>query len=403
MRTGSWLWTAALAIALPSIFVGCGDDSPVGGAGGAGGGQGGEGNQNPVGGAPQGGEGVGGSGGAVPFNDDCETASGIDVAAGEEISVQGTLAGAADDVQTFCADDGTPKNIVATDVVYELTLADPCTLSLSLEGSAGMNAVLSARPDCMVDDKCANGSTGGTETMLFHADAGTLFVIVSDLNSTGATFQLTVGCATPECGDFVKDTGEDCDDGNTADGDGCDAGCFYEPTNPEIDNCAGALASIGTSIGQDEIVRISDSALATTIGAAGDENGSCQYQLDVTNAPDHVYKITPEADGVLTATLGLGLTGILGETDVPVCGADTSVAPLTPYPTGCYERSLYIRSACTDPTSELGCSEETGTAWWAVEETVINVTAGEDYFVFVDGYYDDQFGAGAYVLRLELN
>jgi cysteine-rich repeat protein len=33
----------------------------------------------------------------------------------------------------------------------------------------------------------------------------------------------------PCCGDGHLDEGEECDDGNTADGDGCSATCTYEP------------------------------------------------------------------------------------------------------------------------------------------------------------------------------
>ncbi|MFH2007871.1 MAG: DUF4215 domain-containing protein [bacterium] len=33
----------------------------------------------------------------------------------------------------------------------------------------------------------------------------------------------------PGCGDGVPDTGEECDDGNTADGDGCTSSCIFEP------------------------------------------------------------------------------------------------------------------------------------------------------------------------------
>jgi len=36
-------------------------------------------------------------------------------------------------------------------------------------------------------------------------------------------------CTLPSCGDGVVDTGEECDDGNTVDGDGCSSSCVVEP------------------------------------------------------------------------------------------------------------------------------------------------------------------------------
>jgi cysteine-rich repeat protein len=39
---------------------------------------------------------------------------------------------------------------------------------------------------------------------------------------------------TPVCGDGILQSGEECDDGNTADGDGCSATCATEgPSGPE--------------------------------------------------------------------------------------------------------------------------------------------------------------------------
>jgi len=39
-----------------------------------------------------------------------------------------------------------------------------------------------------------------------------------------------VDCTCPYCGDGNLDPGEECDDGNNADGDGCSAQCTTEPS-----------------------------------------------------------------------------------------------------------------------------------------------------------------------------
>ena len=40
------------------------------------------------------------------------------------------------------------------------------------------------------------------------------------------------GCSQPFCGDGIKNGSEECDDGNTVDGDGCSANCTIEQTGP---------------------------------------------------------------------------------------------------------------------------------------------------------------------------
>ncbi|MGE0791386.1 MAG: DUF4215 domain-containing protein [Sandaracinaceae bacterium] len=49
--------------------------------------------------------------------------------------------------------------------------------------------------------------------------------------ATGALLAAVPGCkivVSDTCGDGFRDVGEDCDDGNNRDGDGCSADCFFE-------------------------------------------------------------------------------------------------------------------------------------------------------------------------------
>jgi cysteine-rich repeat protein len=48
----------------------------------------------------------------------------------------------------------------------------------------------------------------------------------------------------PVCGDGHLDAGEQCDDGNTANGDGCDAHCVCEPGSPTSDPTEGGSGTI---------------------------------------------------------------------------------------------------------------------------------------------------------------
>jgi len=42
----------------------------------------------------------------------------------------------------------------------------------------------------------------------------------------------SASCVAQKCGDGVVEGGEECDDGNTSNGDGCDAACLFEGTPP---------------------------------------------------------------------------------------------------------------------------------------------------------------------------
>ena len=54
--------------------------------------------------------------------------------------------------------------------------------------------------------------------VIYNSDTGSDFIVVNPGVPAG-----------PQCGDGVVEPGEDCDDGNTADGDCCSATCQFEP------------------------------------------------------------------------------------------------------------------------------------------------------------------------------
>ncbi|NUP07660.1 MAG: DUF4215 domain-containing protein [Polyangiaceae bacterium] len=89
---------------------------------------------------------------------------------------------------------------------------------------------------------------------------------------------------------------------------------------------------------------------------------------DSASTKEIVYKVTAPASGKLVAAL----------------------APS-------YDASLYIRTLCTTPSSQLVCAEEGGPG--DLELANVNVTAGSTYYVFVDGWDGD---AGAYSIDFTL-
>ncbi len=325
--------------------------------------------------------------GGAAAEDSCSTATTLTVSAAAPTVAVGSLAAARDDLSAWCSD----PNGGLVEVVYRADLTEDCSATFRVEGDVGLGL---RTVDCATDEYCTDGydQSARIDTSL---PAGSYWVVVTGDAASSADFTLTIECAAPACGNGWLDPGEDCDDSNTEPGDGCDPSCAVEPADPAIDSCAAAEASEGIPIGAGDILRVA----GTTLGASDSGTGSCMIQPDgetFFGAPDNVYRVRPTQTGTLTATLGLD------EDDNPLCGSDET-EPSMPYPTGCYDRAVHIRSAtCTDPGAEIGCSDH-WTAWWPTEASSVPVTAGTDYYVFVDGYNDDPWGVGAYVLRLELS
>ncbi len=337
-----------------------------------------------------------------PANDSCEAPTELKIVAGEEIILDGTIRDALDDHQSFCdVTAGSPE------VVYGLQALDACTLTVEVWGPEGFDPALSVRSVCKVDELCVNASADLGESYVAHADPGVIYFLVSDQGLGTEDFRLRAYCAAPACGDGVLNAGEACDDGGIADGDGCDAACAFEVPAAEVDTCSGASGAAGIVIGagQSQLVPADVGTIVNTINATDSGTGSCMAPPDEAwgtfPSPDHVYRITPSASGDLTIRLGYDRSGD------PFCGVDLGVEPAYPYPVGCYDRSIHVREAsCEDSGMEIGCVESWN--WWMPEELTVAVTAGVDYYVFVDGWLNwgpgvDSADVGEYVLDLRLD
>ena|SRR3989344_487055 len=68
-------------------------------------------------------------------------------------------------------------------------------------------------------------------------------------NGDGCSAQCTIEQDEPQCGDGTLDAGEQCDDGNTTNGDGCSAQCKEEEEEEEEKECKG---SIGNTVWLDQ-------------------------------------------------------------------------------------------------------------------------------------------------------
>jgi cysteine-rich repeat protein len=118
----------------------------------------------------------------------------------------------------------------------------------------------------------------------------------------GTALPLDAGLTAPRCGDGALDTGETCDDGNLADGDGCSARCTREL------GCAGArdlLTLAQSGPGETRIVAgarpAANSTLQASCGGAGAE------QVYLFQAP-FAGSLTASVQGGQGTTLSLRRT-----------------------------------------------------------------------------------------------
>jgi cysteine-rich repeat protein len=157
----------------------------------------------------------------------------------------------------------------------------------------------------------------------------------SSMSAGGATSSSSTGGSPPVCGDNTKEGTEECDDGNTAPGDGCSPTC----TNENPDECPGTAISLPPT------------ALVingTLVGMTDDITPACGGP----GFEDTIYAVTPTTSGTLTATAK-----------------------------GDFNKSVSIRSSCPGgPTAGLRCDVGSG------DETVaLWVYANVTYYVVVDG------------------
>ncbi|HRX84855.1 MAG TPA: PQQ-dependent sugar dehydrogenase, partial [Phycisphaerae bacterium] len=161
--------------------------------------------------------------------------------------------------------------------------------------------------------------------------------------------------AASVCGNNVIEYGEQCDDGNTSFGDGCDERCQLETAGMDV--CGGAaLLCPGTSV------------MGSTVGAVSDGSATCG---DAAGSPAHWYEYRPVGDGAAT---------------FQTCGSDfdTVVSVHTSCPGG-----VGTELACSDD----GCSDDT-----AGSRAVVAVHAGQSYWVRVAGY---DGAVGTYTLSVD--
>lgn len=221
--------------------------------------------------------------------------------------------------------------------------------------SESFDVVLGLRkPACVLTGPalaCANDSAkGAEETLALPVAAGeTVWVVVDGKTAADfGRFTLDVSVTPSGCADgfFVPSATEECDDGNTTAGDGCSATCKLEP-KAGVDTCPGTPLALSGAGNQPRKGSITLSTAALNANYAGACGGSSK---------DGVVRVTAPLNGTLTAKVR----------NMP--GA-----------------TVYARAVCIDPSTEF--LKTSGSTCPNVVHDVVTfqVTAGTDYFLFVDG------------------
>ncbi|MBI2376998.1 MAG: DUF4215 domain-containing protein [Deltaproteobacteria bacterium] len=183
--------------------------------------------------------------------------------------------------------------------------------------------------------------------------AGTYFLGITAWPGSGVipTYDVVIQGSTPACGDGFVGAGEQCDDGNTADGDGCSSTCSIEFVCPVADVDLGSATGAAVANGSNEL--LDDTTNPVCTGGTGGH--------------DAIFAWTAPASGSFTFTTA----GSTFDTVIYLFGV------------GCDQIACHDDVAFpADPTSTV----------------TVDLSVGQAIWIVVDGY--SEFSIGDYVLNI---
>ena len=264
------------------------------------------------------------------------------------------------------------------DQVYAITPTISGAITAELHASYP-NAVLHVRSECFTSSTeldCQEGPLAAVPTRTtFAVEAQRTYFIFADTDTyddkkmfPGAgLYTLDVTLTKAACGNGVLESPEECDDGNTAGGDGCTATCTLEPLPAGIDDCDGAPITFAPGMNGAMTFKHTASTVPLTPGVKSCSN---------TDRKDAVYRFVAPFDGYLRAKAK-----------------------------GDFNLTLDFRSSC-EPESAPGTagSLSCGRAKNGDDEESVEgpITAGTTYWLVVDGGFANANKEGVYTLDLAI-
>ncbi len=307
----------------------------------------------------------------------------------------GDLTGAPNTLEATCTAGGFggPEQVFTYTTTG--TAADTVQLDLGLTTDADLG--VSVRTDCADINSevgCADEDlTPGLQETLSLALPGSTDVVIVVQGYSAAdegAFTLNIASNIIVCGDGTVDTGEECDDGGNAPGDGCDENCLIElnvcgnglvePANNE-EECDDGNTDPGDGCDANCLIEYGFSCVDPTLAVEGDNPG------DLTGAPN-----TLEA----TCTAGgFGGPDAVFSYTVPGTAADSYQIDLDL--AGDQDLGVSVRTDCADFGTEIDCAD-VGFLPGPQESTSFSAAGGTALAIIVQGYATDD--TGPFVLTL---
>ena len=230
---------------------------------------------------------------------------------------------------------------IATDVASGLIPAD-CDGNLFvdlLDHGVFVSCITGPGGDLVLGCSCADGNGD------LDIDLGDFAVLQEVFNP---------GPGDPVCGNGVMEGDEECDDGNTAPGDGCDSNCRVEAKGVPNDSCANAIPIL------DGETAYSNSN-ATTDGPA---EPSCNFPFDDPQVGSDVWFVYEST--------------CQGEVVVSLCGSS-------------YDTKLVVYDGAECPTTApLACNDDGCGSSFESRVTIMAQSVGQMLMIRVGGFQGDQ-------------
>jgi hypothetical protein len=336
----------------------------------------------------------------------CETATPIPAAGG---TVTGQTSGT-----SALAAGCVPSSNLSPEVVFAWTPSASGSATIATCGTGtSYDTVLSLRRGSCTngaelgcnDDACAisGGANRGSRITAAVTAGETYYIVVDGYNGRSGAFTLTVtppaACSAASCDDNNPCTTDVCGTNGTCTNTRI-AGCTACTSNAHCDDgnacngaetCQAGLCTAGTTLTCDDGDACTTDTCNPSSGCVNTRSATCTVCEAATRIPAAGGTVTGRTSGASALTAGCVPTSsqspevvfvwtpaASGSATIATCGTGTS-----------YDTVLSLRQgACTDG-AEIGCNDDScpvnGSAIWGSRITAA-VTAGETYYVVVDGY-----------------
>lgn len=295
------------------------------------------------------------------------------IAAGPDVVIDGDTTGTKDDAKGTGSCGG---GAGGPDHVYHLQPTGTGQLSIKVQGEGALNPTIYIRTDC-ANETTQSGCApplGAQKLVQLQANVVSgrdYYLFVDGASGSAGKYKLTMKLTTGAiCGDGKVDSNEACDDGNKVENDGCSNSCQQVNGDPTTGNGCATGHPVHMWPGR----TVTGTGSTNPYGNAFTKTGSsCTVSAsDLNAAQDHIYAVTPHANGNLKVTLT---------------------------PEAAFNGMLVARATCTDPNSQSAAMCANLQSTGGVETMTFPVTKDKVVYVAAEGVLNAK---GTYTIKFEL-